>query len=144
MQYLLIEFLSNNAQGYQEVCRGNVIRYTDLDGNTVDEVKCRVILADPIPPSWALPDPQLPDVKQPVPSVVSMRQAQLALLQAGLLNSIQSIIDSMPEPGRSIANIEWNKSSEVHRYEGFALTMASLLNLTEDQLDDLFILAGTL
>lgn len=144
MQYILIEFLNSGTQGYQEVCRGNVVRYTDLDGNTVDEVKCKVVLANPAQPSWALPDSPVPIIKPPVPSVVSMRQAQLALLQAGLLHSIQPIIDSMSEPGKSIASIEWNKSSEVHRYEGFALTMASLLNLTEDQLDDLFILAGTL
>jgi len=145
MQYILIQFLEDGTQGYQEVCRGNVVRYTDLAGNTLDKgVKCIVIDAVPTQPMWALPDTPLPVIKPSVPAVVSMRQAQLALYQAGLLSSIQPIIDGMPEPHKTIANIEWGKASEVHRYEGLAPTLAGMLGLTEDQLDDLFILAGTL
>jgi len=145
MQYILIKFLNDNTHGYQEICRGTLVRYTDLDGVTIiPHGSNTVVDSSPVQPSWALEDTPIPVVKPEVPSVVSMRQAQLALFQSGLLSNIQPIIDAMPEPQKTIANIEWNKASEVHRCEGFAINMAGLLGLTDSQLDDLFILAGTL
>jgi hypothetical protein len=57
MQYILIEFL-DGVQGYQETSFGNVHRYTDLTGTTLNKLGAsRVIDASPIQPIWALPDP---------------------------------------------------------------------------------------
>ena len=57
MQYILIEFL-DGVQGYQEISFGNVQRYTDLNGTTLDKGSaCKIIQASPVQPIWALPDP---------------------------------------------------------------------------------------
>lgn len=56
MQYILIEFL-DGVQGYQEISFGNVQRYTDLNGTTLNKIEAsKVIDANPIQPIWALPD----------------------------------------------------------------------------------------
>lgn len=69
MQYILIEFL-NGVQGYQEISFGNVQRYTDLDGNTIPNIgACKVIDANPVLPTWFLPD-----VVQDVAPIATLRQ----------------------------------------------------------------------
>ena len=80
----------------------------------------------------------------PIPQVVTMRQARLALLQQGLLASIQPAIDALDEPHRSGANIEWEYSQTVERTRPFVLTLGEALGLTDDDLDALFELAATL
>lgn len=77
-------------------------------------------------------------------NVVTMRQARLALLQQGLLSQVQSAIDALPSPQKEAAQIEWDYSSEVHRNKPFVQTLGNALGLTEEQLDDLFLLASTL
>lgn len=79
-----------------------------------------------------------------IPSVVTMRQARLALLQQGLLPQVQAAIDSLPSPQKEAAQIEWDYSSEVHRDKPFVQLLGAALGLTEVQLDDLFTLASTL
>jgi len=76
--------------------------------------------------------------------VVTMRQARLALLQQGLLASIQPAIDALDEPHRSGANIEWEYSQEVERNRPFVELLSQALGLTDDDLDALFELAATL
>ena len=75
---------------------------------------------------------------------VTMRQARLALFQSGHIARIQPFIDELPEPGRSLASIEWNSSGIVERNQHLVLTMGQSLGLTEDDLDDLFTFAATL
>lgn len=77
-------------------------------------------------------------------AIVTMRQARLALLQHGLLASVETAIDAMDSPQKEAARIEWDYSSEVHRNKQFVTVLASALGLTETQLDDLFELAATL
>jgi hypothetical protein len=67
MQYILVEF-SNGTQAYQEICNGNLERYTDLDGNTVTPSGSSKVLNTSANPSWALPDPE------PVATVTTPKQ----------------------------------------------------------------------
>jgi len=82
--------------------------------------------------------------KAQVPQVVTMRQARLALLGAGLLPSVTAAINSLPSPQKEAASIEWEYSQTVERNRGFVLTLGAALGLTDLQLDNLFALAGTL
>ena len=77
-------------------------------------------------------------------SFVTMRQARLALHQKGLLHQVSLIIASLPEPDRTKAEIEWEYSQEVQRYNGFVSVIGPALGLTEETTDDLFKLAKTL
>jgi hypothetical protein len=83
-------------------------------------------------------------VAAPVPSVVTMRQARLALLGAVMLADVELAIDAMPEAQRSAARIEWDYSSEVHRDKPFVAALAAALGLTDELLDELFIAAALL
>jgi hypothetical protein len=86
------------------------------------------------------PEP-LPPV---IPSIVSMRQARLALLYAGLLSQVTLAIEELPSPVKEAAQIEWEYSQEVHRDKTFVQTLAATLGLTNEQLDNLFITASQL
>jgi hypothetical protein len=86
--------------------------------------------------------PDAPSVE--VPQKVTMRQARLALLTAGLLDDVESAIDALPEPPRKAARIEWEFSSEVYRDRDFVLMLGQVLGLDSEEMDDLFITAATL
>ena len=75
---------------------------------------------------------------------VTMRQARLALLQQNLLSQVETAIAAMQEPEKSQVSIEWEYASTVERTSPWIGTMGTALGLTEEQLDDLFVLAATL
>lgn len=82
-----------------------------------------------------LPDPLS------APHTVTMRQARLALLSAGLLDDVSTAIATLPSPQKEAAIIEWEYSQEVQRHNGFVSTLAPILGLDDTALDNLFITA---
>ena len=76
-----------------------------------------------------------------VPPSVTMRQARLALLGAGLLANVDAAINALPSPQKEAARIEWEYSKEVQRHSGFVSVLAPLLGLTDAQTDALFLVA---
>lgn len=80
----------------------------------------------------------------PVPNIVTMRQARLALLAAGLLAPVNAAVAAMPGAEGDAARIEWEFSSTVERNWPLVEALAVALNLTEQQLDDLFVAAAAL
>lgn len=98
---------------------------------------------------WQLvPDADVPPVPAPpppaVPPAVTMRQARLALLGAGLLDDIDAAINSLPSPQKEAARIEWEYASEVQRSSGLVPMMGAALGLDDAALDALFIEAAAL
>jgi hypothetical protein len=89
------------------------------------------------------PDPA-PVPAPVIPAIVTMRQARLALLGAGLLDGVETAIDALPSPQKEAARIEWDYSSEVHRNKPFVALLGASLGLTDPQLDDLFTQASAL
>ena len=88
-------------------------------------------------------DPNL--AKPPVPQSVTMRQARLALLGAGLLDSVDAAIAAIPDPvQRKAAEIEWEYAQTVDRNSPFTQQLAAGLGLTDAQLDALFTTAASL
>lgn len=79
-----------------------------------------------------------------VPVAVTMRQARLALLGAGLLDDVDAAIEALPSPHKEAARIEWEYSQEVRRHNGFVSMLAPVLGLTDAQTDALFIGAAAL
>ena len=75
---------------------------------------------------------------------VTMRQARLALLNAGLLDTVNTSIAAMAGAQGTAARIEWEYSQEVQRDKGLVLALGTQLGLSSEQLDDLFTLANTL
>lgn len=79
-----------------------------------------------------------------VPDVVTMRQARLALLGAGLLSQVNAIIAAMPEPQQSETMIWWDYSTEVHRDSPIVAQLGAALGLSDAQIDTLFVSAAVL
>lgn len=79
-----------------------------------------------------------------VPQIVTMRQARLALLGAGLLEQVDAAINALTEPDKTAARIEWDYSSEVHRSKPFVQMLGAALGLTSQDLDNLFTQAAQL
>lgn len=75
---------------------------------------------------------------------VTMRQARLALLAAGVLGDVAPALAALPSPHRDAAEIEWEYASEVRRDAPLIAAIGSALGLTEDQIDDLFEAAAVL
>ena len=88
--------------------------------------------------------PPQPEPEIQVPQSVTMRQARLALLQAGLLVNVEAAINSLPSPQKEAAQIEWEYSQEVQRDKELVALLAPALGLDDAQLDALFVLAATL
>ena len=85
------------------------------------------------------------DIPAPVvPAEVTMRQARLALLQAGKLASVNAAVAAMPGVAGDAARIEWEFSSTVERHRPLVEALGASLGTTAEQLDDLFRTAATL
>ena len=72
--------------------------------------------------------------RNPVPQQVTMRQARLALLSAGLLDDVEMVIAAA---GRE-AQLEWEYAAEVDRSNPAVAAVQQQESLTDAQIDDLF------
>lgn len=97
----------------------------------------------------ALPDPKQisingrevivdTDPAKQVPQEVEAYQARLALKDAGLLASVDALIAQQ----NGDLSIRWNFSGRIIRNSPDVLAVAAALNLTSDDLDNLFIAAS--
>lgn len=84
-------------------------------------------------------EPPAPPPPKPV-TVVSMRQARLALLQDGLLANVEAAIAASDEATK----IEWEYAQEVKRAHPLVAQIAIVLGLDDAALDSLFLRASSL
>lgn len=68
--------------------------------------------------------------------IVSAFQAKAALLQAGLLSQVETLVsDPATDP---LVKLAWNSATEWRRLSPMVASLATQLNLSDTQLDDLF------
>ena len=80
-----------------------------------------------------------------VPSIITARQLRLQLVLNGFnLNTIDFIIDSLPEPNKSIAKVSWEYATTFEREHQMLGLIAQQLGTTETELDTIFINAEKL
>ena len=92
-------------------------------------------------PPYPAPEPA-PEVI--VPQRITARQARLALLQAGLLDEVDGIIEALPPAVRAKVRIEWDHAAHVERASAVTQTVAVALSLTPNDVDALFVAAAGL
>lgn len=80
----------------------------------------------------------------PVPQSITMRQARLALLNAGLLDDVEAAIITMDEPQRTQTQIEWEYAQTVERDNALVAALGPMLGLDDAAIDSLFSMAATL
>ncbi len=88
--------------------------------------------------------PELEPVPTIVPTSVTIRQARQALFAAGLLHMVENVIESLDEPFRTSARIDWEYAATVDRDWPLVQALKPVLGLTDEQLDQLFIQAASL
>lgn len=86
----------------------------------------------------------LPPAPTYIPDVVSMRQARLALLGAGLLAPVNDAVAAMTGGPGEAARIEWEYATEVRRDSPLVDGLSAALSLDAKTLDSLFTAAAAL
>lgn len=84
--------------------------------------------ASPLPPS--------------IPESISPAQGQLVLLEMGLVQTVLDSINQLEEPERTKARIAYYSTTEWRRDSPFLCALAQAINLSSEQLDELFIKAA--
>ena len=79
-----------------------------------------------------------------IPQSVTQRQARLILHRQGMLHGVGAVIDAMPEPQRTEAQLEWEFASEILRVSPLVSALGAALNLDDVALDELFKQAAKL
>lgn len=80
-----------------------------------------------------------------VPFSVSRAQGKASLLSFGLLDEVSSYIEAMPAGvDKTLALLAFDETNEWQRNSPFLQQMAVEIGLTEEQLDNLFIVAATI
>ena len=74
-----------------------------------------------------------------IPQVITMRQARLQLLEVGLLDNVEAIVALDRK-----SQIEWEYASEVYRQSTLIESVKGALNLTDVQIDNMFVEASKL
>lgn len=75
---------------------------------------------------------------------VDMCQARLALLGAGLLETVDAAIAAMPGAEGEAARLQWEFRQTVRRDSQLVAQLAPVLGLSDEQLDALFTQAAGL
>lgn len=102
-------------------------------------------IIEPLTPSEVSQVEDAERVNASIPlALVTMRQARLAMLHAGILDDVESMLATMEgEEGRA-ARIDWEFAQDVRRDWHLVGALGSQLGMTADQIDDLFIYAGSI
>lgn len=79
-----------------------------------------------------------------VPSEVTPVQARLALLNAGIYEDALTSLESLTGSEKNRAMIEWEYASTIKRDNYFISVIGSQLNLSDAEIDNLFIAASKL
>ncbi len=96
------------------------------------------------PDAELLPEPE-PVQASVVPQSVSRAQGKLALIGAGLWPAAIAFVDGITDPAqKAYAEVALNDTQEWRRDSPFLASAAAALDLSEAQLDTLFITAGGL
>jgi hypothetical protein len=137
--------------------RGTV-RFSIVDGHEV-KVEALGQLPEDLPDTTSIFPPDVPagqrliwtgdtwaleDIPIPPPSRITMRQARLVLLSAGLLDKVNAAIAAMQGAAGEAARIEWEYAHDIERTNPLFSQLAEALGLSEAQIDNLFIEAAKL
>lgn len=131
MQYLLQKNNSISTVNYDEETLVALSELPEVDRPVF------LIATDPQVIAWLAAQ-----VEAAKPKEVTMRQARLALLEAGKLTQVTAAIAAMPGAAGEAARIEWEYSSVLKRSQPLVGAMSQVLGLTPAQVDALFLAAS--
>ena len=102
----------------------------------------RSITVQPLPPEVVANNLERARLAR-VPQMVSRAQGKVALIQAGLWAQVLAFVAAIPDPvERAVAEVTLHDTQEWRRDSAFLAQAAQALDLTEQQLDELFVTAA--
>jgi hypothetical protein len=80
------------------------------------------------------------------PNICTPRQFRLALIREGInISNIEAMLNQIEDDmERQIALIEWEYALEIKREHPLIDSFASIMGITQEQLDNIFIVANTI
>jgi hypothetical protein len=95
--------------------------------------------------NWVLNEEFVPVKKPEVPTSVTKRQGRQQLILMGLLETVETMIELIPDPTeKQLAESFWNDSSIYERNHPQMISLSQALNISSSELDDIFIAASQL
>lgn len=80
------------------------------------------------------------ETEEIVPEKISSRQLRSQLILQGFnLETIEQALNQLPEPNRSLAKVDWEYATNFYRNNSMIVAVGQLLQLTEEQIDNIFI-----
>ena len=130
---------------YAIIENSEVVNIINAEESFIEESRLNAVLLKDafVDIGWKYIDGEFIKVDPPhiVPEKVTPRQIRLALLGANLLDQIES---ALQDPSNKAAKISWEYSIEINRDDALLNTFATSLGFKSEQLDQLFITAGSL
>ena len=148
--YLVIDAAARTISAYLPPIPNHLPLYgpedfSDAAGDTMDDHANRVLQllgSDPATTLQALIDgTDLPPTPPRVPREIPNWRCKAVLTQMGLIDQVTAIMDALPEPDRTIAQLAWNGDGKVARRGKTVLGLAQVLGLSDAQVDAMFIAA---
>lgn len=97
----------------------------------LSEEEATILLSKPVPVT--------------VPGFLTKKQAKQALILVGMFSNVKAAIESIPdETQRLMVQVAWDDSATFERSDSTLLMLASALGLTDEELDQLFIMGAQL
>lgn len=121
----------------------------DYDTQVRDRTTAPTLVGDRWEHSWTVRDLTAEELSQRDQEkraglVVTPRQARLELSKRNLLTNIAEIIALIPEPDKTVVEIEWEYAVSIERNSPWVIQLGSALGLDEKGLDELFESASKL
>jgi hypothetical protein len=90
------------------------------------------------------PIPENPPPVKEVPAEIPLWAFRSSLLLNGLEGQVMTLINSLQEPQKSVATIQWEYGNFIVRNHPIIISLSSALGLTSNQVDDIFITGSLL
>lgn len=74
-----------------------------------------------------------------VPDEVQLWRIRTILKLSNLETQVETVLNSLPEPSKTAANYIWNYGTTVERNSQTVVLIQNALEMTNEQIDDLFI-----
>ena len=84
------------------------------------------------------------DLPKEVPNEIPLWAFRSILTLMGYAQNVADLIDSLPEPQKAVAKIQYEYGNFIVRDHALISTLGSQLGLTNDQIDNIFIEAAKL
>lgn len=75
-----------------------------------------------------------------VPEKITKLQLKIQLVKSGFdLQIIENAINALPEPQKTLAFLSWTEATNFYRDNEMIASVGQMLNLTSEQIDEIFI-----